>query len=362
MGYSFMHIEKIKSAGKLMGMHSHNYRTTRVFNADESQRNQNEELYSSMGGKTYYQAFTDRLAFLQEKYKDRTILPKNGVVAFDVITSMPRSDLEHVDLEQWKADQVKWIRETFNRDSKENGENVLSVVFHGDEAGSVHCHAVVLPIDNRGKFKGTEFIKTKFDLQKMQTEYGKAMEAHGLQRGLKGSVAKHEKIVKFYTELNQNLRTEDMPIMEEGEKQEDYEGRLRDYFENVKAGYLRKIKKRDRQIDEEKTKSSNAEKEHQAERKVLMDRLREYEEQLSKYDAMIEMLSNGDRSKFQDFIQATKQLELYIRYGDDNEKRQQLYDNYNEAIAWTKKHLNPALYNVEAHIKEKEKENSIHAI
>ncbi len=355
MGYSFMHIEKIKSAGKLMGMHSHNYRTTRVFNADESQKDQNEELYSSMGGKTYYQAFTDRLAFLQGKYKDRTILPKNGVVAFDVITSMPRSDLEHVDLEQWKADQVKWIRETFNRDSKENGENVLSVVFHGDEAGSVHCHAVVLPIDNRGKFKGTEFIKTKFDLQKMQTEYGKAMEAHGLQRGLKGSVAKHEKIVKFYTELNQNLRTEDMPIMEEGESKEDYEGRLRDYVENVKAGYLRKIKKRDRRIEEEMTKGSNATKEYQAERKILMDRLREY-------DAMVEMISNGDRSKFRDFVKATKQLELYIRYGDDNEKRQHLYEGYNEAIAWTEKFLNPSLYDLETHVREKEKENTTHAI
>ncbi len=362
MGYAFMRFEKIKSADKLKVMYAHNYRTTMIPNADEALKNQNEELYSSMDGKTYYQAFVERLTLLQERYKGRVILPKNGVVAFDVITSMQRTDLDHVDLDKWKADQVNWLRETFNRNTEEHGENVLSVMFHGDEAGSVHCHAVVLPIDDRGKFKASEFAKNKVALQKMQTDYGKAMAVHGLQRGLQGSVARHEKIIKFYTELNQNLSIEDMPIIAEGESKEDYEGRLRDFFENVNAGYLRKIKKRDRRLDEEKTKSSNAVKEYQAERKVLMDRLREYEERFSKFDAMIEMLSNGDRSKFQDFIEATKQLELYIRYGDDDEKRQRIYDDYNEAIAWTKKHLNPALYNLEAHIREKEKDGNIHSI
>ena len=362
MGYAFMRFEKIKSADKLKVMYAHNYRTTMIPNADEALKNQNEELYSSMDGKTYYQAFVERLTLLQERYKGRVILPKNGVVAFDVITSMQRTELDHVDLDKWKADQVNWLRETFNRNTEEHGENVLSVVFHGDEAGSVHCHAVVLPIDDRGKFKASEFAKNKVALQKMQTDYGKAMAVHGLQRGLQGSVAKHEKIIKFYTELNQNLCIEDMPIIAEGESKEDYEGRLRDFFENIKAGYLRKIKKRDRRLEEVMTNGSNEVKEYQAKQKVLMDRLQEYEDRLQEYNAMIELISNGDRTKFHNFISATKQLELYIRYGDDEERRRQLYEGYNEAIAWTKKYLNPALYDFEAYTKEKEKEGNTHSI
>ena len=286
-GFCFMHINKVKSPDKLIQMYSHNYRKVQVLNADEELKSQNEELYSSLAGKSYYRAFADRLAFLQEKYTDRTILPKNGVIAFEVLTSVSRSDLDHIDLDKWKADQVLWIRKAFNRNTKENGENVLSVMFHGDEVGSVHCHIVVLPIDERGKFKGTEFIKTKFDLQKMQTEYGKAMAVHGLQRGLQGSVAKHEKIKKFYSELNQNLRTEDMPVMVDGESRADYEKRLRDYFENVKAGYLKKIKDRDRIIDKERTKSSNLKKENQ----TLLEIIREYEGQS-------ELYCKGERSCF----------------------------------------------------------------
>lgn len=47
----------------------------------------------------------------------------------DVLVSFSREDIGKVDLEKWKQENVRWLQETFNRDSARNGENVISVVF-----------------------------------------------------------------------------------------------------------------------------------------------------------------------------------------------------------------------------------------
>ena len=39
----------------------------------------------------------------------------------------------------------------------------------------------------------------------MQTDFAKAVEQHGLKRGVQGSKAEHKTIQKYYAELNTNL-------------------------------------------------------------------------------------------------------------------------------------------------------------
>ena len=65
----------------------------------------------------------------------------NAVLGFEVVTTFSREDADHMDCNKWKENNTKWLTETFNIDPEKYGNNVLSVVYHGDEPGNVHCHA-----------------------------------------------------------------------------------------------------------------------------------------------------------------------------------------------------------------------------
>ena len=338
-GISFFHIKKICDPKALCGVYNHNMRTRKVINANEAQRDDNELLYSSIGDKTYYQAFYERHKELQNMYPEKKVLRSNGVAAFEIVTSMPRSDLDHVNLDEWKKDQVEWLRKTFNRDSEKHGENVLSIVFHGDEVGSVHCHAVVLPVNGNGKFSRQDFFNSKSDLSALQDDYARMMQRHGLNRGLKRSVAKHKDIARFYTELNQNLCTDDVPVLQEGESIEDYNHRIKTFFEDYSLGKMKEKYKLEDEVVRQKT--LNRQKEDELEK--LRDKLHCLENLVSFYSR--DGTFNID--SFLRFLENAKKLELFIQNAnsvDYREQRQQLFDLYNEAVEWSERMLNPMLY------------------
>ena len=342
-GISFFHIKKICDPKALCGVYNHNMRTREVLNANKEQADENEVLYSSIGDLTYYQAFYERHKNLEKQYPGKKVLPSNGVAAFEVVTSMPRSDLDHVDLDAWKQDQVEWIRRTFNRDNEKNGENVLSIVFHGDEAGSVHCHAIVLPVNENGKFSRRDFWDGKKDLSALQDDYGDLMlRHHGLNRGLKRSVAKHKDIARFYTELNQNLCTEDLPLMQEGEDIEAYNERIKTFFEDYSLGRMRKEYKLEEEITRQKT--LNLQKEEDL--KKVHEKLKCLERVVSFYSKDKTFELEG----FLRFLENAKKLELFIQNANSSEyreQRQQLYQLYNTAVEWSEKMLNSNLYKMD---------------
>ena len=152
MGYCFMTIEKVKDKGTLARKYQHNYRTGKVPNADPTLLHRNEELVK-LGGKTYVEKFDEIITRLKEQNPK---IRKNAVLALEIVTTFSREDIETVDVEKWKSDQVKWLRENFNPNPEEFGDNVVSVMFHGDEAGNVHCHSVIIPIDDKGKLEDIE--------------------------------------------------------------------------------------------------------------------------------------------------------------------------------------------------------------
>ena len=339
MGIAFMHLQKIKNASTLKNLYLHNYRVRDVVNADPKLADKNEELLD-MGGKNYYQIYKERIAMLQEMYPQKKILREGGTPALEIITSMPRDDMEHVDVEKWKRDNLEWLQSTFNRDSERHGENVISVMYHGDEMGSVHCHAIVLPVDDGGKFNYSAFVNGREDLRKMQDSYAEKMKLHGLSRGLEGSRVSHEEVRRFYTELNQNLRTDDIPIQMDGESKEDYATRVEEFFKDVRAGHLKKIKDTERELVKYQTLY------HQKEMKISSME-QEQDEMLLRYKALIKKFGDGNERNIFEMLSEQEKIKLYFQMQSDLKMKQQMDFFTQTAIDWSEKNLNPELYQLE---------------
>lgn len=243
MGYCFMDIQKIKDFRSMDMKFQHNYRTKDVPNAIPELRQNNDELIrlSDQPGnpENYKEAFLNRIRSL-EYYKSHNYR-SDAVLALEVLTTFTKDN--GVDLEQWKKDNVQWLRETFNQAPEKYGDNVLSVMYHGDEYGNVHCHAFVVPINAEGRLNSHSYYGGRASLSRLQDSYAKAMEAHGLERGVKGSSAKHQDIPKFYAKLNQRM---DIPRPETGESASDFRHRIEQMIQTERAAMFRELDQKER--------------------------------------------------------------------------------------------------------------------
>ena len=200
MGYCFMDIKKIKSLNVMAAKYKHNYREITVPNAVPELSGMNRELVPLIGKDgnpvDYNEAFKQKMESL-EYYKDHK-LRSNAVLAYEIVTTFSHEDAGKVDVEKWQEDNVKWLKDTFNL-TPENGNCVLSVMYHGDEYGNVHCHSLVVPVNEEGRICASRFTDGAAALRRLQDSYAKAMQEHGLKRGIERSSAKHQDIKKFYT-------------------------------------------------------------------------------------------------------------------------------------------------------------------
>lgn len=258
MGYCFMTLEKVKTQAQLRAKFVHNLREKNVLNADPTKKNENEELIplKRVNGTSvdYSRAVQERMQDLP--YYQNHKIRKNGVLAYEVITTFSRDDASEIDLDKWKEENVKWLKETFDV-APDGKSNVISVVYHGDEAGNVHCHAIVVPIDERGKLCASRFTNGSKAMTEMQTDYADSMKQFGLKRGLENSKATHKDIKRYYAELNQAIQ---FPKPEPGESAHDYRVRLLDELKTAFAANQKKINDEKRKQEEWLTKKRNDEK------------------------------------------------------------------------------------------------------
>jgi len=253
MGYCFFSTEKVKSQGELTSKYIHNYRQINVENADNSLLHLNEELlelgYDKNGvPKTYNDFFKERIDSLPY-YKNHKIR-KNAVHAIEVITTFSKG--EDIDIQSWKKKNVEWMQNTFNV-AKDKKSNIASIVYHADEPGNVHCHAIIVPIDENGHLNASRFLDGSKKLSGLQTSYAKDMEEFGLERGLEGSQARHQDIKKYYAGLNRGIEV-DPP--KENESALEYHNRILDQIQELQADSMRRRDEADREarrkIDEER--------------------------------------------------------------------------------------------------------------
>ena len=142
-------------------------------------------------------------------------------------------------LDEWCNDSIQWLQATFGKD------NVVAAHLHMDEK-TPHIHATVVPIvtgerrkakkeqaDGKRKYrKKTNSVRLcADDLFNRQTliayhdNYARVMTKYGLQRGVRGSEARHTTTMQYYRDLkkkNETLETETRLLQEKkAEAQEE---------------------------------------------------------------------------------------------------------------------------------------------
>ena len=247
MAYAIMRLKKVKTAAVMNQMYDHHYREKVPDNVDPTLTEYNDALVRPEGN--FMDAWNARKDQLE--YYDTHEFRKNGVMAYDIVFEYSPEAASWVDKDAWKADNLKWLEETFGK------ENVLSCVFHYDEAsyvetGAIHGHAVVIPVDEEGKINASKYTGDRLKFIHLQDTYAEAMKDHGLERGLRNSAAQHTDIKRFYAQLTNAIYGVPMPEQGKGEQPHDYVERIKDAWRTERAAHLKKIKDMEREVIEVK--------------------------------------------------------------------------------------------------------------
>ena len=215
MGYISIQINKAKGSADT-GASDHIERKTTPKNADPTRTHLNRELVQFPDG------VADRTEAISHRIRTAGIKRKitpDQVRAIRIVLSGTHEDMARVQdegrLSEWCDDNLQWLHRTFGR------ENTVSAVLHMDEH-TPHIHAAVVPIvtgeRRKARKKQTEGKRTyrkKADAVRLCADdlltrerlvayhdsYAAAMSKYGLQRGIRGSEARHTTTAQYYRDL-----------------------------------------------------------------------------------------------------------------------------------------------------------------
>ena len=215
MGYISIQINKAKGSADT-GASDHIERKTMPKNADPTRTHLNRELVEFPDG------VADRTEAISHRIRTAGIRRKitpDQVRAIRIVLSGTHEDMIRVQdegrLDEWCDDSLQWLHRTFGK------ENTVSAVLHMDEH-TPHIHATVVPIvtgeRRKAKKKQAEgkctyrkkanavrlcaddlLIREK--LVAYHDSYAAAMAKYGLQRGIRGSEARHTTTAQYYRDL-----------------------------------------------------------------------------------------------------------------------------------------------------------------
>ncbi|MDL2307947.1 plasmid recombination protein [Desulfovibrio sp. OttesenSCG-928-C06] len=194
MAYAIMRIQKLKTWGDIAGSDAHNFRQRETPNADAERLQDNICLVGAPE--------KDARESVKEAIGDQKIR-KNAVLAVEMFMSASpeyfrpdnpaqAGNYDPEKLWAWKEASEKWMQEKY-------GDRIIKSVLHLDET-TPHIHAVMVPLDDKGKLNCRAFFGgTRHTMTELQTDYAKAVESLGIERGLQGSRATHQEVKDFYS-------------------------------------------------------------------------------------------------------------------------------------------------------------------
>jgi hypothetical protein len=203
MAYAVLRTVKLKTAGNIGGLNAHLIRSKEVPNAEKALEHYNSRPIGS----------ADLLSDVQKRLQEAGIVKvrKDGVLAVEhLMTASPEHFNYHSkvneqgkvglygDVEKWKAFEkasIEWLKGRYGE------KNLVNVTVHKDEQ-TPHIHAIIVPIDQKGKLNCKSFLGGRERLRDMQSSFAQVHQAAGLQRGIEGSQARHTTVKDFYAHAN----------------------------------------------------------------------------------------------------------------------------------------------------------------
>lgn len=256
MGYISIQINKAKGSADT-GASDHIERKTIPKNADPTRTLLNRELVDFPDG------VTDRTEAISHRIRTAGIKRKitpDQVRAIRIVLSGTHEDMVRVQdegrLDEWCDDNLQWLHRTFGK------ENTVSAVLHMDEH-TPHIHATVVPIvtgeRRKAKKKQTEGkrsyrkktdavrlcaddVLTREKLIAYHDSYAKVMAKYGLQRGVRGSEARHTTTAQYYRDLKRQTGKLEANVQQLQTEQRQAEQRLDEVRQEIKSEKLEAAK------------------------------------------------------------------------------------------------------------------------
>lgn len=234
------------------GASDHIERKTIPKNADPTRTHLNRELVEFPDG------VSDRTEAISHRIRTTGISP-DQVLAIRIVLSGTHEDMmkrhDEGRLDEWCDDNLQWLRHTFGKG------NTVSAVLHMDEH-TPHIHATVVPIvteehrkakkkqteDKRSYRKKSDTVRlcaddvlTREKLVAYHDSYAKAMAKYGLQRGVRGSEARHT-TAQYYRDLKRQTGKLEANVQQLQTEQRQAEQQLNEVKQEIKSEKLEAAK------------------------------------------------------------------------------------------------------------------------
>ena len=256
MGYISIQINKAKGSADT-GASDHIERKTMPKNADPTRTHLNRELVEFPDG------VADRTEAISHRIRTAGIRRKitpDQVRAIRIVLSGTHEDMVRVQdegrLDEWCDDNLQWLHRTFGK------ENTVSAVLHMDEH-TPHIHATVVPIvtgerrkarkkqaDGKHTYRKkanavrlcADDLMSRERLVAYHDSYAKAMAKYGLQRGIRGSEARHTTTAQYYRDLKRKTGVLEANVRQLQTEQEQAERQLDEVRKDIKSEKLEAAK------------------------------------------------------------------------------------------------------------------------
>lgn len=329
MGYISIQINKAKGSADT-GASDHIERKTIPKNADPTRTHLNRELVEFPDG------VSDRTEAISHRIRTAGIKRKitpNQVRAIRIVLSGTHEDMMKIQddgrLDEWCDDNLQWLHHTFGKG------NTVSAVLHMDEH-TPHIHATVVPIvtgeRRKAKKKQTEGkrsyrkkantvrlcaddVLTREKLVTYHDSYAKAMEKYGLQRGVRGSEARHTTTAQYYRDLIRQTSELEANVQQLQTEQQQAEQQLGEVRQEVKSEKLEAAKTEAKAAFVAKVGSlfgSNKLKEEREELQQRISALENQNKELIQHIKTMEREHKEERTKFNEYVDKIQRYFPYV--------------------------------------------------
>lgn len=191
---------KHKTAGTVAASSRHMTREANTPNADPKRRSLNRIIIGGDDPAADVAALVPSLESVDEQGRKRR--RRNSVIAIEVLlTTSPEwhDAATPEEREAWVRESTEWLAREYGRD------NIAHLRLHADER-TPHLTGYIVPLDPMsGHLNARRWVGGPERCSQQQSDYAEAMKPFGLQRGVKGSKAKHERVKRHYAAIQEPL-------------------------------------------------------------------------------------------------------------------------------------------------------------
>ena len=198
--FAILRCAKIKALGNMGASLQHTFRERDTPNADPARLKHNTVLIGAEDSRGVLDAWRARAP---EKIRANAV---HGLEYFIGGSPGALNAMSRDDQDAYFRRALDWLEERHGK------ENVLSAVIHRDEA-TPHMTVMTIPLDDRGRLNARALVGDRGKLSAMQTDFAERVgKPHGLERGVQGSKATHERVKSAYAHLQDPEHALELPL------------------------------------------------------------------------------------------------------------------------------------------------------